>query len=204
MSKTGDNNTHTRAPRLSAVTDAFLEHSRYLKSFLHRYIHRQQDIEDIAQEAYIRAFKVEQDAEVGHPKTLLFTIAKNIALNELRSKARRVTDYMEECQTLPEQASSTAEDEVVAFEYLEHYCAAVDNLPEQCRRVYLLRKVHGLSHKEIAERLQITVRTVERHLQKGMLRCRTQLREQGMTSGVDPESHVAKNPVTTLHQEEAQ
>lgn len=199
MSKFGKNKKTIRAPRLSAVTDTFVEHSRFLKSFLHRYINRDQDIEDIAQEAYIRAFKVEQNSEVEHPKALIFTIARNIALSELRSKARRVTDYMEECQAMPEAVSHTAEEEVVALEHLEHYCGAVDKLPEQCRRVYLLRKVHGLPHKEIAERLNITVRSVERHLQKGMLRCRTQLRD----AGLGDELSATKKRIAKLQQEEA-
>lgn len=150
----------------------------YLKAFLRRFVHRHQDIEDIAQEAYIRAFKVEQGNAIDHPKTLLFTIAKNVALNELRSKARRVTDYIEESQAPPEANGPSTEEEVVALERLELYCSAVDGLPEQCRRVYLLRKVHGLAHKDIASQLGITVRTVERHLAKGVLKCRTYIREQ--------------------------
>ena len=176
---------------LSAVTDAFVEHGNYLKAFLRRFLHRPQDIEDIAQEAFIRAFSVEQNADIDHPKTLLFTIAKNIALNELRSKARRVTDYMEECQTAPETLAATTEEEVLGLEQLEAYCSAVDKLPEQCRRVYLLRKVHGLSHKEIASRLNITVRSVERHLAKGVLRCREQVQTEGQNSGARARSSVA-------------
>lgn len=189
---------------LSAVTHAFMEHNLYLKSFLRRFMKRPQDIEDIAQEAYIRAFKVEQDTGVDHPKTLLFTIAKNIALNELRSKAKKVTDYIEECEVGPDSVGATTEDEVLGLERLEAYCAAVDNLPEQCRRVYLLRKVHGLAHKEIAERLNITVRTVERHLQKGVMRCRAHmLEEEALMSQTGP-GGAQKSKVTNLTKEGAQ
>ena len=186
---------HKEAPQtgaLSAVTSAFLEHSNFLKAFLRRFVSRHQDIEDIAQEAYIRAFKVEQNDSIDHPKTLLFTIAKNIALNELRSKSRRVTDYIEESQSAQEGEAPSTEEEVLGLERLDIYCEAVDKLPEQCRRVYLLRKVHGMSHKAIAQRLNITVRTVERHLAKGVLRCREQMREEGFTNGVLPQNGVTK------------
>ena len=183
------------SPR-SALTETFVEHGSFLKSFLRRFLHRQQDIEDIAQEAYVRAFTAEQKGEVSHPKALLFTVAKNIALNELRSKARRVTDYVEECQTAPEETGDTIEEEVVALEQLEAYCVAVDQLPEQCRRVYLMRKVHGLAYKEIAERLQITVRTVERHLQKGVLRCRAHILEE--EARADKRSGDTQDSVVTL------
>lgn len=178
---------------LSAVTHAFLEHNNQLKLFLRRFIHRQQDIEDIAQEAFIKAFKTEKSNGVSHPKTLIFTIAKNIALNELRSKARRVTDYIEECQSEPETIEFSIEEEVQALDGLQNYCSAVDALPEQCRRVYLMRKVHGLTHKEIAERLQITVRSVERHLQKGALKCKAYLDEKETSASdlnIQPNSNV--------------
>lgn len=188
-----DPKTSTQPPRgvLSAVTRSFLEHNTFLKAFLRRFMQRPQDIEDIAQEAFIRAFRTEQEQGVEHPKTLLFTIAKNIALNELRRKSRQVTDYVEECQQMPEASGATTEEEVLGLEHLELYCSAVDQLPEQCRRVYLMRKVHGLAHKEIAERLNITVRTVERHLAKGVLRCRQQLNETPSTEAArDPDRAV--------------
>ena len=193
------NNTKlSKASPLSAVTQAFMEHNTYLKAFLRRFIQRPQDIEDIAQEAYIRAYKVEQGSTIDHPKTLIFTIAKNVALNELRSKARRVTDYIEESQTATEAGTATTEEELVALERLELYCSAVDDLPEKCRRVYLLRKVHGLSHKDISERLDITVRTVERHLAKGVLKCRAYMREQDEFSEAG-NSHLSLMNTATNH-----
>ncbi|MGS2722978.1 RNA polymerase sigma factor [Porticoccus sp. GXU_MW_L64] len=170
---------HDKTTAGSSVTAAFLKHKSFLNAFLRKFMHRPQDIEDIAQEAYLRAFKAEKERDVGHPKTLLFTIAKNVALNELRSKAKRVTGYIEECHSdMDDLLSSTVDEEIEALDGLQSYCKAVDALPEQCRRVYLLRKVHGLQHKDIAERLGITVRSVERHLQKGAIKCRAFLREE--------------------------
>jgi DNA-directed RNA polymerase specialized sigma24 family protein len=85
----------------------------------------------------------------------------------------------------------------MAMDGLESYCRAVDKLPEQCRRVYLLRKVHGLSHKDIAARLDITVRSVERHLQKGVVKCRAYMREE---DGVDVKVG-SQNSVANLRKE---
>ena len=209
-----ENPSKPRRPKaLSAVTDAFIEHGTYLKAFLRRFMHRQDDIEDIAQEAFIRAFKVEQDSTINHPKTLLFTIAKNIALNELRTKSRRVTDYIEECSTPPEMVGATIEEELEALDKLETYCVAVDNLPPQCRRVYLLRKVHGLRHKDIAEKLNISLRSVERHLQKGAIRCRESLRKHDnagsqastpLGSARDASRDTSRATPTTLQKERAE
>jgi RNA polymerase sigma factor (sigma-70 family) len=164
--------------KLTNVTRAFIENTGFLKAFLSRFLHRPQDIEDIAQEAYLRLLKSEKDSYIAHPKALLFTVAKNLALNELRSKARRVTGYIEECQIERESVGASIEEELEALDSLNIYCAAVDALPEQCRRVYLLRKVHGLPQKDIAERLGVTLRTVERHLQYGVIKCRAYIREK--------------------------
>ena len=58
------------------------------------------------------------------------------------------------------------------------HCEAVAELAPQCRQVYLLRKVHGLSHKEIAVHLGIAVSTVEKHLMKAIEQCERYVRER--------------------------
>ena len=64
----------------SAITAAFLEHSGFLKKFLAGFLPAQQDIEDVAQETYLRAFIAEQREEIEQPKAFLFRVAKNLAL----------------------------------------------------------------------------------------------------------------------------
>lgn len=167
---------------VSAVTGAFLENSSFLQSFLRRFLQSQQDIEDVAQEAYLKAYAAERQQDIEHPKAFLFTIAKNIAINELKRKAVQVTDYIDDCKTLPvEQGAVTLEDEIDAQQSLGIYCEAVAALPERCRQVYLLRRVQGLKQQEIADTLGISLRMVEKHLQKGALSCRAfiQQRQQG-------------------------
>jgi RNA polymerase sigma-70 factor (ECF subfamily) len=85
---------------------------------------------------------------------------------------RRPTDYIEDYD--PEitlQQDSTLEDEVMAQEKFEILCAAIATLPPQCRKIYLMRKVYGLSYKDIATALTLSVKTVEMHIQKGYSRC---------------------------------
>ena len=67
----------------------------------------------------------------------------------------------------------------------ESVCAAVDRLPPLCRRVFVLRKVHKLSHAEISEVLGVSESTIEKHVAKGLVRCRDYLRELGLLDVVD-------------------
>jgi RNA polymerase sigma-70 factor (ECF subfamily) len=135
----------------------------------------------VAQESYLRAFDAQQSGEeLRSPKAFLFRIAKNIALNELGRKSRQLTDYIEDsAQPDVLGADSSAEERVIAQERLTLYCQAVATLPPQCRRAFLLRKVYGLSHKDIGEQLGISVSTVEKHIASGLLRCSLYLKERG-------------------------
>ena len=154
------------------VLGAFQLHRLSLKRFIGRYLNNAQDIEDVSQEAFLRAFKAEKTTEVLQPKSFLFRIAKNVAISQLRSKSRQITDYIEDQPVGDVLVSEwSTEDEVMAQQKLGIHCEAVAALPPKCRRVYLMRKVYGMPHKEIAERLGIATSTVEKHLLKGVEAC---------------------------------
>ena len=170
--------TRNRRP-LSAVSAAFLVNHDFLKRFLARYFSDSQDIEDVAQEAYLRAYVAEQQKEIEQPKAYLFRIARNLALTQLTAKSKKITDYIEECgASVVIECVAAADIEVEAQESLGLYCEAVAALPEKCRQVFLLRKVHGLAHKEIAQRMSLSVSSVEKYLLRGILECKAFVQEQ--------------------------
>lgn len=175
------NPRHRNSPTgLTAVSAAFLEHSAFLRKYLARYFSDRQDIEDVAQEAYLRAYVAEQRKDIEQPKAFLFRIAKNVALTKLTKKSKQITDYIEETGTsLVIDSGYSAEQAAEAEESLGLYCEAVASLPDKCRQVYLLRKVHGLAHKEIAERMSLSVSSVEKYLLRGVLDCRAFILARG-------------------------
>jgi RNA polymerase sigma factor (sigma-70 family) len=163
----------------TSVLAAFAVHQIPLKRFIARFMRNASDVEDIAQETFLRAFSVEQRRAIEQPKSFLYRIAKHIALNQLKQKSRQITSYIEDssASTVIPLAGS-AEEEAIAGQTLGLHCDAVASLPPQCRQVYLLRKVHGLSHKEIADHLGIAVSTVEKHLIKGVAQCDRYIQER--------------------------
>jgi RNA polymerase sigma factor (sigma-70 family) len=163
---------------ISKVSRVFLENNRFLKKFLRRFLYQVQDIEDVVQETYIKACSAEQYKDIEHPKAFLFSIAKNLALNELDRKSRQMTDSIEECEAANvAQGVENLEEEVQAQQSVTLYCQAVAALPKRCRQVYLLRKVHGLSHKEIAARLGISLSAVAKHLKNGVMSCHKHIKK---------------------------
>lgn len=162
----------------SQLMMAFEKHHSALKRFIARYLNNHHDIEDVAQESFLRAFRAGMEYDVQQPKSFLFRIAKNVAISQLRLKSRQITDSLEE-QAGPDTLRNewTLEDDMMARQRLAIQCDAVAALPPQCRRVYILRKVQGMTHKEIAERLNISIKTVEKHLYKGIAACDNYVRD---------------------------
>ena len=171
-----------KTPKASAVSTAFLKHESFLKKFLSRFLHRPQDVDDAAQEAFLKAFAAEQKQEVRSPKSFLFQIAKNVALQELTKKSKMITDYIED---LSESAISyegrALEDVFAAEQRFALFCQAAATLPPQCRRAFLMRKVYGMSQKEISHELGISISTVEKHHTTGLKRCSEMMRKLGDT-----------------------
>lgn len=168
-----------KRPTLTALSASFIENNLVLKKFLTRYFYQRQDIEDVVQETYLRACKAEKNTEILQPRAFLFRVARNLALNELKKKSRHITDYLEESEEHShEHVTPNLEDELAAREHLGLYCEAIAQLPTQCRRVCLLRKVHGLKHQEIADRLNLSRASIEKHLQKGARACRIYIQER--------------------------
>jgi len=166
---------------VSIVTTAFLNDHVFIKKFLTRFLSNQHDIEDVAQEAYLHAFAAEQkkDGEIEQPRAFLFRIAKNIAISRLRRKSYQITEYIEDLGApIVIEDGTNPELEMEAQQTLGLYCEAVASLPEKCRQIFLLRKVHGLKHKEIADHMSISVSSVEKYLRKGLAETRSYLRER--------------------------
>jgi RNA polymerase sigma-70 factor (ECF subfamily) len=72
---------------------------------------------------------------------------------------------------------SNTEQELETQRELEALGTVVAALPPQCRRVLIMRKIFGFTHREIARHMDISVRTVEKHLAKALQRCQAHGRQ---------------------------
>jgi len=171
------------APRaISRIAEVYKGNKAALRQYLRRFVARAEDIEDIAQEAFLRAFAAESIKEIQSPKAFLFRVARNVALNERARQSHVSTVPLEdfgETNVLYDNGQVTVEDQVEGRERLQLFARAVAELPPQCARVFLMRKVYGLSCKEIALRLEISESTVEKHAALGLLRFSNYLRANG-------------------------
>jgi RNA polymerase sigma factor (sigma-70 family) len=170
-------------------------HRAALYRYLRKFTSGAEDVEDLVQETYVRVYALPDYHGIGSPKALLFRIAHNLAVERARRQKTQATDSMADFDLLSVYSSEAPPDEQIdARRRFESFCAAVDRLPPLCRRVFVLRKVYKLSHAEIAEVLGVSHSTIEKHVAKGLTRCRDYLRNRGMLDGMD-----AKAAPETLH-----
>lgn len=151
-----------------------------LRSAIARMVRRKDIIDELLQETYFRLYragKQDEPAAVHSMRGFLYSVARNVARDYLRRDRLDPVDYLDDLGLVnglhsaqPDGSRDPAEI-VSAGQELELLLGAVENLPERCRQVFTLRKVYGLSHKEIAARLGIAPHTVESHLTKALHRC---------------------------------
>lgn len=135
------------------------------------------EIEDIVQETYVRICEISNEETINSPRSFMYRIVKNLALDHVKRAEHRLSISLEDnqhadIQDLIEQAGEDVTFNTVASkEEFELFCRAVRQLPVQCRRVFVLKKVYGYSQKEIAADLNISESTVEKHIAFGIKRC---------------------------------
>jgi RNA polymerase sigma-70 factor (ECF subfamily) len=162
-------------------------HGAALHRYLRRFTSGAEDIEDLVQETYLRIYAIENRHAVSSPRALLFSIAHNLAVERARRQTSRATDTVADFAALDvDTLEVPPEDQIDSRRRFESFCAAVDRLPPLCRRVFVLRKVYKLTHTEIAEVLGVSHSTIEKHVAKGLIRCRDHLREHGMLDASEP------------------
>ncbi len=160
-----------------------------LRRYLRKFTARADEVDDLVQEAYVRVCAMPEGQVVESPRALIFRIARNLAVDRARQVSAQATDAVADFEPLNVSSPVSApEDQVDSDRRFESFCAVVDELPPICRRVFILRKVYQLSHEEIAEVLGMAHSTIEKHVAKGLVRCRNRLRELGALDEPDAET----------------
>lgn len=145
----------------------FSETRTALRRYVQRFVGSRETAEEIVQEAFLRTY--EQGDRVEIPRAFLFSTARNLASNLNRDQRKSKTDSVGNfddsrvvlLQTSPEQG-------VLEDEQARLVSKAIDRLPPKCRAAFALRIFHDCSYKEIADRMEISTKTVEKYIARGL------------------------------------
>ena len=141
------------------------------------------EVEDIVQETYVRLCQVAKPDQIQHPKSYLFRTARNLALDSVKRAENRLGEPWNERLEEGFGNAGAEVDEVLeqaaSSEEFGRFCEAVQLLPVQARRVFVLKKVYGYSQREIAEELGLAQSTVEKHVALAVRRCAEYMSRHG-------------------------
>lgn len=166
------------APEAPAPDDDYvceiLRMEKPLRAFLHRYAPQPADLEDLLQETYSHLFCLSQERRLAVRNIQAFVIAsaRNVAMDWMRRRQVVSLESMEELGSMPIIDDSARLDEIVhTHQQLMKVAEGIGQLPDRCRQAFTLRRIYGLSQKEIARKFNISEGAVEQLIIRGMRRC---------------------------------
>jgi RNA polymerase sigma-70 factor (ECF subfamily) len=128
------------------------------------------EVDDVIQETYTRFITMETVSNIQNAKSYAFQTAASVVADHLRRKKvvsiSSVTD-LDYLGIMSDEPSP--EDQLADRDELNRLAMALAALPDRVREVFTLRRVHGLSQREVAEKMGIAESTVEKHLSRGFL-----------------------------------
>ena len=157
-------------------------HEPALRAYLRRRFPDATDVDDLVQESYLRLLRARAGTPIASAKGYLFTTARHLAL----ALFRRPKIFANVCVTDPPasrilQEGADVSEQVSTHQEISLLLEAIDALPRRCREIFILRKLHGLSQKEIAAKLGLSDQTVQVQVARGAKKCAHFLRGRGVT-----------------------
>ncbi|HEV2561784.1 MAG TPA: RNA polymerase sigma factor [Rhizomicrobium sp.] len=140
-----------------------------LMQFLRRSSRNRSEADDLRQEVYVRICEAAQNEIPVPARPFVFTVARNLLIDRARREQIVSIEAVADLGALEIVADEPEPDRsVIARQQLRRLQSALDRLPGRCRQAVILRKIDGLSYREIATRMGIAEDTVSKHLREGM------------------------------------
>ncbi|WP_454062815.1 RNA polymerase sigma factor [Candidatus Nitrospira salsa] len=161
------------SPTINALVQ---EYYGEIFTFLTSRLRSRDQAADAVQETFLRVLTISSSQPIMNVRALLYKTATNITIDLFRRDQRQSirSVNLDDAHELPSRHADP-ERVVVGKEDVQILSHAIAELPPKCRHVFLLHKVRGKSHREIAAHLGISQNMVEKHIIKGMAHCRQRL-----------------------------
>ena len=132
---------------------------------------------DVVHDTYVRILETLRQQVIEYPQAYLYKTASNIAIDGFRLKRRQQIEPLECVENEAGPQRDVPTDALYQHQRVELVTRALSELSAPCRRAFLLRKLEGLSHQEISQRMGISKDMVEKHIVNAMKHCRLRVRD---------------------------
>lgn len=153
----------------------FLAQRVSLLRTLERMVNNHSTAEDLLQETYLRVTRALSERAIDHLEPFVFQTARNLALDHLRARRIQSRTMLEDVplEVVQNVAAplSSAEDAAHAEQMLERLNISLNQLTPRQQQIFILSRLHGHSYLEIAEKLSVSLSTVQKDLKLIMAIC---------------------------------
>ncbi len=145
----------------------FVKLGQSLRNFIYYKSGDVQQAEDISQEAFIRLWKACAKVQPDKAKAYLYRVANNLLLDQIKHEKVKLTYQQHADKKISD--THTPAYLLEEAEFREQLAKAIADLPEKSRTVFLMNRIDGLTYQEIADRLGISKKAVEKRMSKALV-----------------------------------
>lgn len=153
-----------------AFQTLYRDHAHWLEGWLSRQVRSRCDAADLMQDTFVRIIGRDSLASIESARGYLRTVAHGLLLNHRRRK-RLERLYLDALACLPELTTAAPEVSAIALDTLIEIDSKLDGLPPKARQAFLLSKLEGLDHAQIAARLDVSISSVRKYLFAAVRSC---------------------------------
>lgn len=151
--------------------DLYRDNRGWLESWLRRRMSNGHDAADLSQDTFVRLLASSQRiADLQEPRAYLATVGKRLLANFYKRRSLEQA-YLDALALLPEDCVPSPEQRWLLLETLQVLDELLDGLPTAVRRAFLWSQLEGLGYHDIAERLQVSERTIKRYMAQAYEHC---------------------------------
>ncbi len=160
------------------VETLYVDHHGWLQMWLRKKLSSAADAADIAHDTFVRvlASRTRSQSRIAEPRAFLTTIAKGLVIDQWRRQELERA-YKEALALQPEPLAPSPEAQLLIIETLARIDRLLDGLKPRVRTAFLLAQLEDMPYAEIAERMGVTTRSVERYVAEALYHCHLALAE---------------------------
>lgn len=149
----------------------YVDHHAWLLDWLRKRLRHGDSAADLAQDTFVHLLgRPQQVEQLRQPRAWLSTVARGLLVDRVR-RQRVERAWLETVAHLPEAEDISPETRLILLQTLERIDALLDGLAPKVRTAFLMSRLEGMGYKDIAERLEVSVSSVEKYMASAIRHC---------------------------------
>ncbi len=159
----------------TAFEQVFKSHFKGLHAYAFTILKNEEEAEEMVQQVFFKLWERSENLSfTGSVTAYLYRAVHNESLNFIKHQKVKASHQLHVAYSMKNQ-SEHAQGKMISKELENKFREALNELPEQCRTVFQLSRFEDMKYREIADKLDISVKTVENHMGKALKLLRTKL-----------------------------